>query len=144
LAGRESAQESADLEASADLTATKQAIALLRHRKISEVTTVAATIEDPVARKLVEWVMLRDSGSPANFDRYAAFIQANADWPSILALRRRAEARLWQERREPSTVRRFLGGQPVSAIGRLALARVLQGEGLLARRLIDLGDAQTA
>ena len=73
--------------------------------------------------------MLRDSDSPAGFDRYAAFIQANADWPSTASLRRRAEARLWQERRDASTVRRFLGRQPVSAVGRLALARVLQGEG---------------
>jgi len=130
LPDRESAQESAAaLEPSADLTATKQAIALLRHRKFSEATALAATIDDPIARTLVEWVMLRDSDSPAGFDRYAAFIQTNADWPSITWLRRRAEARLWQERREPSTVRRFLGRQPVSAIGRLALARVLQGEG---------------
>ncbi len=130
LPDRESAQESAAvLEPLADLTATKQAIALLRHRKFSEATALAATIDDPIARTLVEWVMLRDSDSPAGFDRYAAFIQTNADWPSITWLRRRAEARLWQERREPSTVRRFLGRQPVSAIGRLALARVLQGEG---------------
>ena len=129
LPDRESAEESAAaLESSADLTATKQAIALLRHRKFSDAAALAATIDDPVARKLVEWVMLRDSDGPAGFDRYAAFIQSNADWPSITALRRRAEARLWQERREPSTVRRFLGRQRASAIGRLALARVLKGE----------------
>ena len=130
LPDRELAQESAAaLEPSTDLTATKQAIALLRHRKFSEASALAATIDDPVARKLVEWIMLRDSDSPAGFDRYAAFIQANAEWPSVTSLRRRAEARLWQERREASTIRRFLGRQPVSAIGRLALARVLQGEG---------------
>jgi soluble lytic murein transglycosylase len=130
LPDRESAQESAAaLEPSTDLTATKQAIALVRHHKLSEATALAATLDDPAARKLIEWVTLRDSDSPAGFDRYAAFIQTNADWPSTTSLRRRAEARLWQERREASTVRRFLGRQPVSAIGRLALARVLQGEG---------------
>ena len=130
LPDRASAHEAAaTLEPSADLTATKQAIALLRHRKFSEAAALAATIDDPIARKLIEWVTLRDSDSPAGFDRYAAFIQANADWPSIPLLRRRAEARLWQERREASTVRRFLGRQPASAIGRLALARVLQSEG---------------
>src|SRR5262249_57588782 len=125
----ESARESGALESSADMAATKQAIALLRHRKFSEAAALAATIDDPVARKLVEWVMLRDSDSPANFDRYAAFMQSNADWPSIPALRRRAEARLWQERREPSTVPRFLCRQPVSAIGRPALPRVVKGGG---------------
>jgi soluble lytic murein transglycosylase len=130
LPERESAQDSAQAsEVSPDLKATRQAIALVRHRKFSEAAALAATIDDLIARKLVEWVMLRDSDSPAGFDRYAAFIQANADWPSIPLLRRRAEARLWQARREVSTVRRFLGRQPVSAIGRLTLARVLQSEG---------------
>ena len=112
-----------------DLAGTKQAIELVRHRKFGEATTLAATIGDPVARNLVEWTLLRDSDSPGGFDRYAAFVQANTHWPSISMLRRRAEARLWQERRDAATVRRFLGGQPTSALGRLALARVLQGEG---------------
>ena len=112
-----------------DLAATRQALELVQHRKFSDATALAATISDPVARKLVEWTLLRDTDSPAGFDRYAAFIQTNADWPSISMLRRRAEARLWQERRDAGTVRRFLGGQPTSALGRLALARVLQSEG---------------
>ena len=82
-----------------------------------------------MAAKLVEWALLRHSDSEAGFDRYAAFIRANPDWPSIPLLRRRAEARLWQERRDGATVRRFVGEEPTSAIGRLALARVEMGEG---------------
>ena len=112
-----------------DLTATRQAIELVRHRKFNDATTLAATIGDPVARKLVEWTLLHNSENPAGFDRYAAFIQFNADWPSISMLRRRAEAKLWQERRNAATVRRFIDGQPTSSLGRLALARVLQSEG---------------
>jgi soluble lytic murein transglycosylase len=116
LPERESAQDSAQAsEVSPDLKATRHAIALVRHRKFSEAAALAATIDDPIARKLIEWVTLRDSDSPAGFDRYAAFIQANADWPSIPLLRRRAEARLWQERREVSTVRRFLG-RPIETV----------------------------
>ena len=115
-------------QSSPDRVATKQAIDLLRKRKFSEASVLARTIDDPVARKLVEWVLLRESDSPAGFDRYAAFIQTNADWP-ISKLRRQAEAKLWQEQRDAATVRRFLGGRPVTAIGRLALARVLQREG---------------
>jgi soluble lytic murein transglycosylase len=116
------------LQLSPDLAATKQAIELVRQHKFSDATTLASSISDPVARKLVEWVLLRNSDS-AGFDRYAVFIQANADWPSIPLLRRRAEAKLWQDRRDAATVRRFLGEQPASALGRLALARVLRGEG---------------
>ena len=36
---------------------------------------------------------------------------------------------MWHERRDAATVRRFIGEHPVSAPGRLALARVLLREG---------------
>jgi soluble lytic murein transglycosylase len=101
---------------------------LIEQHKFNEATTLAASINDPAAQKLVEWAYLRDSESPADFDRYNAFIQGNAAWSSIL-LRRRAEARLWQERRDAATVRRFIGEQPASVHGRLAVARVLLDKG---------------
>ncbi len=112
-----------------DLAAVKQAIRLVQQHKFSEATMLAAaSINDPAAQKLVEWVYLRDSESPADFDRYNAFLQANPGWSSLL-LRRRAEARLWQERRDAATVRRFIGEQPASVHGRLAVARVLLDKG---------------
>src|SRR5262249_27863230 len=98
----------------------------IQQRKFSEAT--ATSINDPVARKLVEWVYLRVLDSPAGFDRYNAFLKANPDWSSV-PLRRRAEARLWQEGRDATTVRRFVGDQPATVAGRLALARVLLAEG---------------
>ena len=117
------------LQLSPDLAATKQAIALVRQRRFADATTLAASISDRVAQKVVEWALLRNSDGTAGFDRYAVFIQANPEWPSIPLLRKRAEARLWNERRDPATVRRFIGERPVSAPGRLALARVLLREG---------------
>src|SRR5215467_6492439 len=111
-----------------DLDAVKQAVGLVRKGKSSEAIALATSIVDPAAQKLVEWVLLR-SENGAGFERYAAFIRANPDWPNVPLLRRRAEARLWQDRRDAATVRRFLDGQPTSAKGRLALARVLMGEG---------------
>ena len=113
---------------SPDLAAVKQALRRIQQHKFSEATALTASINDPVARKLVEWAYLRDSESPAGFDRYNAFLQANPEWSSML-LRRRAEARLWQERRDAATVRRFVGEQPASVPGRLAVARVLLAEG---------------
>ena len=112
-----------------DLAAAKQAIELARQHKSSDAIALATSASDPVARKLVEWVLLRDSDSAAGFDRFAAFIRDNPDWPSIPQLRRRAEAKLLQERRDAATVRRFIGEEPTSTAGRLALARVLTGEG---------------
>jgi soluble lytic murein transglycosylase len=112
-----------------DAAATKQAIDLMRQNKPAEATKLAATVDNPAAQKLVEWVLLRQPESTAGFDRYAAFIHANPEWPSIPLLRRRAEARLWQERRDAATVRGFLDGEPTSPAGRLALGRVLLSEG---------------
>jgi soluble lytic murein transglycosylase len=111
-----------------DLDAAKQAITLIRKSKWKDAGTLAASISDPVAQKLIEWALLRNPDSPATFERYAAFLAANPDWPSA-QLRRSADARLWQERRDGTTVRRFVGNEPVSSVGRLTLARVLMNEG---------------
>jgi soluble lytic murein transglycosylase len=116
------------IPATPELAAINQAIRLIQQHKFSEATALTASINDPVAQKLVEWTYLRDSDSPAGFDRYNAFLQINPEWSSML-LRRRAEARLWQEGRGAATVRGFVGEQPVSALGRLAIARVMLGEG---------------
>jgi soluble lytic murein transglycosylase len=111
------------------LTTAKQAIALIRQGKTKDAAALAESIDDPVAAKLVQWVRLRHPESEAGFDRYAAFIKANPDWPGVPAFRRRAEARLWQERRDAETVRRFVGEKALSPMGRLALARIAMHEG---------------
>ena len=110
-------------------TAAKQAIVLIRKGKSKEALELAESIDDPVAAKLVQWARLRHADSQAGFDRYAAFISANPVWPSSALMRRRAEARLWQERRDAETVRRFVGEKPTSPLGRLALARIALHEG---------------
>jgi soluble lytic murein transglycosylase len=112
-----------------DLAAAKDAIDLVRKAKTADATVVEKTIGDPAARNLVEWFILRHPDGAANFDRYAAFIADNPGWPGMGQLRRRAEARLWQERSDATTVHGFTGDQPASAKGRFALARVLLAEG---------------
>jgi soluble lytic murein transglycosylase len=117
-----------------DLAEVKHAIERVRQHKQGEATELERSIQDPVAQKLIEWALLRHSDSQAGFERYATFIRANPGWPSIPLLRKRAEARLWQEGRGAGTVRRFFDeGQPTSVLGRLALARVVLGEGDRAR-----------
>ena len=114
---------------SGDLAAVRQAIDLTRKLKTSEATAMEKTIGDPAARKLVEWFILRHPDGEAALDRYAAFIADNRSWPSMGLLRRRAEARLWQERSDAATVLRFTHGQATTAKGRFALARALLAEG---------------
>ncbi len=114
---------------SGDLAAVRDAIDFARKGKTSEATAVQKTIADPAARKLVEWFILRHPEFNATFTRYAAFIADNPGWPSMTLMRKRAEARLWQERSDAATVRGFVRDQPISASGRFALARVRLAEG---------------
>ncbi|GGI25581.1 lytic transglycosylase domain-containing protein [Bradyrhizobium guangdongense] len=112
-----------------DLAALKDAIDLARKGKADDATAARDRIADPAGQKLADWFMLRHSESTANFKRYAAFLAANPDWPSAALLRRRAEARLWQEKSDAATVHAFTMDRPASAKGKFALARVLLSEG---------------
>ena len=113
---------------SGDLAAVKDALDLVRKAKVTEASAIEKRIGDPAAQKLVEWLILRHTAE-ASFTRYAGFIANNPLWPSSALMRRRAEARLWEERSNAATVQSFAGGQPTSAKGRFALARALLGEG---------------
>jgi soluble lytic murein transglycosylase len=112
-----------------DLGAVKDTIDLARRARTNDATDTEKTITDPAAQKLAEWFVLRHPESVAPFSRYAAFIAANPDWPGVLLMRRRAEARLWQEKADAATVHTFTNDRPVTAKGRFALARVLLTEG---------------
>ncbi|MBI4274390.1 MAG: lytic transglycosylase domain-containing protein [Rhizobiales bacterium] len=115
---------------SADLNAVKQAIDAARRNKFAQADDIAKSVSDPLARKLIEWVILRDEDNDADFSRYAAFVSANPSWPGIALFRRRAEASLWQDRADPSAVRAFFtSAKPATAKGRLALARSLLAQG---------------
>lgn len=113
-----------------DLGLVKRAIDLVRSGETSSAVTVQKTIEDPLARKLIEWTILRSDNHEANFDRFAAFIAANPSWPSVGMLRKRAENALWDEKRDPATVRDFFAtAKPTTTKGRFALARALIAQG---------------
>src|SRR5215831_8677994 len=121
--------ESATPPLTGDLAIVKDVIDLQRQGKTADATDAEKTITDPAGQKLAEWFILRHPDSQASFSRYASFIAANPDWPGVSLMRRRAEARLWQEKTDAATVHTFTGDHPLTAKGRLALARVLLNEG---------------
>lgn len=113
-----------------ELAALRRVADFMRKDRIKEGTEAASVIASPVARKLAEWIILRDEAADASFERYAAFITANPSWPSVGLLRRRAENALWEDRRDPATIRAFFSNaKPTSTKGRLALARALLAQG---------------
>jgi soluble lytic murein transglycosylase len=127
-----------------DVTTVKQALDLIRRGKTDDADDLLKSIDSTVARKLVEWAILRSNDNGASFARYAAFASANPDWPNVGFLRRRAEAMLWSENRDPATVRGFFARQkPLTAKGKLALARALLAQGDRAGAAHHVRDAWT-
>ena len=113
-----------------DIAAVKQAFDLAHKGRTDDATNIENTISDPVARKLVEWVILRADDTDADFSRYVAFIAANPSWPGVLSLRRKAESVMWQDRTNPATVVAFFRSEPPrTAKGKFALARAMLAQG---------------
>jgi len=125
-----------------DLSAVKQAIDLVHKNRQDEATTIESSITDPLARKVVEWVILRSEGGPNDFARYEAFAVANPSWPGIGLVRRRAEAVMWQVPVDPQTVNAFFAHEPPhTAKGHFALVRALLAQGNTAGVSAVLQDA---
>ncbi|TMJ53962.1 MAG: lytic transglycosylase domain-containing protein [Alphaproteobacteria bacterium] len=123
----------------ADTDAIENVIELIRQHKPDDATQIEATISDPVARKLAEWIILRSDNNNASVERYRAFISANPSWPSQTFLRRRLEAALWDDHREDAVVWSWFESEsPLSAKGRFALARAMlaRGDRTNAERLV--------
>ena len=121
----------------------KQAIAHARAgTRLAGDRRSSSSIQDPVARKLVEWAILRSDGNGASSARYIAFINANPNWPSVGLLRRRAEAMMWTERPDPAAVRAYFAkNPPLTAKGQFALARALLAQGDRAGAQAQVRDA---
>ncbi len=115
----------------ADIDTVERVIEAIRDKKDPDgATQIAASIGDPVARKLAEWVILRSDNNGATVERYRAFIAANPGWPSQTFFRRRGEAALWDDKRDDATVFNWFGNEePISGKGRLVLARALLARG---------------
>ncbi|MFO1107843.1 MAG: lytic transglycosylase domain-containing protein [Bradyrhizobium sp.] len=113
-----------------DLAVVKKVIDLARDGETEDATEAAKAIADPAGKRLAEWFILRQSETQARFARFAAFIADNPTWPSHTLMRRRAEARLWQEKADAATIRAFFADKPpLTAKGRFALARALLADG---------------
>ncbi len=122
-----------------DLDALENVIELIRKHSPDDATQLEATISDPVARKLAEWIILRSDNNNATVERYRAFLAANPSWPSQSFLRKRLEAAIWDDKREDQVVWSWFENEsPLSAKGRFALAKVMlaRGDRANAERLV--------
>lgn len=110
-----------------DIAAIKQAIGYIRKEDGVKALAIADQLKDPAARNLIVWLGLRTTPKDVGFDRAAQFLrERGASWPSTSLIKRRAERLLYDEKRDPATVRAFFGMKtPLSGEGKLALAKAL-------------------
>jgi soluble lytic murein transglycosylase len=116
--------------ASADPAQVREVIALYRKGDTAAADRYAAIFGDITVRTLLEWVAIRAGGPAITHARIAAFIDANPVWPGLPTFRKRAEEALLQEKATDAVVAQFfMTRQPVTAAGRIALARLMLNDG---------------
>ena len=86
-----------------------------------------AKINDNAARKLATWYIYRSGGGSAEL--IESFRTANPDWPALEELRKRAEATLFLNDAAEQTKAFFATSQPMTGVGKAALASALMKEG---------------
>ncbi|MGR7996644.1 lytic transglycosylase domain-containing protein [Xanthobacter sp. ZOL 2024] len=115
---------------SGELGTLRAAVSAARNGRASEAMSAARQLDDPVARNLVTWLVIRHAPNDLGFENVSEFLRANPGWPTQSTLRRRAERVLYQENRGPERTRAFFADQPpLTGEGKVALARALIASG---------------
>src|SRR3954454_10267749 len=118
-----------DARPDASYDALRRAIELFRKGDMAGGDRVQAGLTDPVERSLSEWVAVRFGW--VGFERIAAFMRENPDWPAMAALGRRADEAPLVARKPAAVVRAFFAEQPpTTAAGKVALALAFKSDGL--------------
>ena len=114
----------------ADQLATREAISAYQKGDVAAGDASAKRISDLAARALAEWVIVRSGNRAIGHQRIRAFIQANPQWPTQALLARRAEEAFIADVKTPRLILAFFAArQPVTAMGKIALARSLVSDG---------------
>ena len=101
-----------------------------RQEDLAAGDAASASLKDPLAALIAEWVALRLLPEKAGFDRIAAFLSRYRDWPTVALIRRKGEEALYKEKRSTAEILSFFGvHQPLTPIGRYLKALALQDEG---------------
>ncbi|MGP8231844.1 MAG: lytic transglycosylase domain-containing protein [Methylovirgula sp.] len=112
-----------------DLTGLREALPYYKAGDLTQGDAQAARVTDPIVRTALEWVALRNSRD-AGQDRFHAFLTAHPDWPARDFLVRRIETGFYQNHSDPVLIDNFFATrQPQTALGKLAEARALRGQG---------------
>lgn len=95
---------------------------------VEQANALKQQIEDPVARKLVDWYRLRKGFGEAN--EYRAFLDANPAWGDRTTLTQQLEEALFTQGGSSGEIKSYFSGrQPQTGVGLAALASAYLAEG---------------
>jgi len=104
----------------------KSAFLFLNRKDWGNALEHAKAADNTALLKLITWQYLLDGDSGASFDDITRFIADNPDWPDQKKLRLRAELSLHTSHvAGPDLIRWFGDQEPVSGVGKIALAQAL-------------------
>ncbi len=113
-----------------DLTGLREGLEAYAANDLARGDSAAATARDPIVATALEWVALRAMPKEAGYRRIGKFIAAHPDWPTLDLLRKAGEEALFSANPAPATVFAYFGAAaPVTAAGKLALARAARASG---------------
>ncbi len=115
---------------SGELGQLRSAVTAAKNGQGTQALSMARELNDPVARSLVTWLVIRNAPNDLGFDGINAFLKDKPGWPTQSTLRRRAERMLLVENRSPDVIRAFFSeADPLSGEGKIALARAFAASG---------------
>ncbi|MGB0671675.1 MAG: hypothetical protein ACPGNT_09270, partial [Rhodospirillales bacterium] len=115
----------------------REAFTAAELKRWQKVERARDAIQDPLLRRLFDWMLLSRPDTEANFQAIQTFTQAHPNWPRQSWLTRRAEEKLAENRHPAETVLAFFGAsEPISAPGMGIL-----GEALLSTGQVERGGA---
>ncbi len=111
-----------------DAQRIKQAVAAVGSNNMDRFIELKAEITDPVGKKLVDWVRLRNGYGEAA--EYQAFLKDNTLWPERSMLAQRMEEAFFTQGGSSASIKEhFKSSQPETGIGFAALASAYLAEG---------------
>ena len=113
----------------------------VKAREFSKARKQAATIEDPLAKSLGEWMYFRGEDPRVNLADADNFLDAHNDWPALSRIQAHVEKRIQNNTPSKAVLEFFDQRDPVTGEGKIQLARALFNAGETEAGELHLRDA---
>jgi soluble lytic murein transglycosylase len=124
-----------------DKRLTKAAFAAIEQEHWAQAKDIIARAKNPLARKLIDWLDLRQAGPGRAFADYVAFLDANPAWPNHWTIRSQAERAMPDDLPDAAILQFFDKHDPntIEGVMRMAAALTAAGQTVRATPLLRQG-----